>query len=199
VELAKFAIVAASLDHIARRRHTAWQAMQDHARCVFIGGRRIDLRFGVVDAEFCIRLSNSSEVHRCQTRWQPGLKLWTGTIDGMPVFMRIQPLLHRFLLQWRGSEVEAVAYTPREAELVALLPKKEQAKSDRILRCPMPGLLKRLDIRPGQSLAEGDIIGIIEAMKMETQLRAEAAGIVKDVFVEAGASLAVNEPILELA
>ncbi len=198
-ELTNLAVVAASLDQIVRMRQKAWDAMPEHTRCVFIGECRIDMRFGAEDAAFRIRLSNMGEIHHCQTRWHPGLKLWTGTIDSTPFFMQVRPHLHRFFLQWRGIGVNATVNSPREAELAALLPKTEHAKSEKFLRSPMPGLLKRLDVRPGQNLAEGDIIGIIEAMKMETQLRAEAAGIVKDIFVEAGASLAVDEPILEFA
>lgn len=54
----------------------------------------------------------------------------------------------------------------------------------RELRAPMPGLLLRVHVRPGQRVETGDPLVVVEAMKMENELRAEAAGTVASV--EAG-------------
>ena len=68
----------------------------------------------------------------------------------------------------------------------------------RFLLAPMPGLLVRLDVAVGDKVQPGQPLAVVEAMKMENILRAEKAATVKTVEVDAGASLAVDQVILEL-
>lgn len=58
--------------------------------------------------------------------------------------------------------------------------------SARHLRAPMPGLVVRILVRPGQSVERGAGLVIVEAMKMENELVAESAGTVTAVEVEEG-------------
>jgi pyruvate carboxylase len=51
---------------------------------------------------------------------------------------------------------------------------------------PMPGVISTVAVKPGQQVAQGDVICSIEAMKMETALHAERAGLVKEVLVTPG-------------
>jgi propionyl-CoA carboxylase alpha chain len=61
----------------------------------------------------------------------------------------------------------------------------------------MPGVVTAIAVRNGDEVQEGQPLATIEAMKMENVLRAERRGTVKNVAVEAGASLAVDEMIME--
>lgn len=67
----------------------------------------------------------------------------------------------------------------------------------RELRAPMPGLLLRVHVRPGQEVEAGDPLVVIEAMKMENELRAEAAGTVASVEAKEGET--VNQDDLLVA
>jgi biotin carboxyl carrier protein len=60
------------------------------------------------------------------------------------------------------------------------------ATGPRPVRAPMPGLIVRVEVEPGQEVRAGQPIVIMEAMKMENELRAEAAGLVARVLVAAG-------------
>ncbi len=68
------------------------------------------------------------------------------------------------------------------------------------LRAPMPGLVKRLAARPGQRVARGDVLVVLEAMKMEHSLVAPRDGAIREApaaegaQVEAGAVLVLLEP-----
>ena len=68
------------------------------------------------------------------------------------------------------------------------------------IRAPMPGLLKRMHVAPGSSVAAGDALVTLEAMKMENELRASHAGTVSEITaaegtkVEGGALLLVIRP-----
>ncbi len=54
------------------------------------------------------------------------------------------------------------------------------------LRAPMPGLVLRVLVEPGQQVAAGDSLVVVEAMKMENELRARGSGTVSTVAVRSG-------------
>ncbi|HVT35817.1 MAG TPA: biotin/lipoyl-containing protein, partial [Nevskiaceae bacterium] len=62
---------------------------------------------------------------------------------------------------------------------------------------PMPGMVVTVAVKPGQRVEKGDALLSIEAMKMETQLRAEHAGTVKRVLVNSGAVVAARDLLVE--
>ena len=86
---------------------------------------------------------------------------------------------------------------PRQAELAALMPEKAAADTSKLLLCPMPGLVTRIDVAEGDAVEEGQALCVVEAMKMENVLRAERRGTVAGVRASAGDSLAVDDVILE--
>ena len=63
------------------------------------------------------------------------------------------------------------------------------ASSDDELRAPMPGRVVRVSVAAGDAVEVGAPLLVIEAMKMENELRAEAAGVVRAVHTEVGASV----------
>ena len=65
------------------------------------------------------------------------------------------------------------------------------------LRAPMPGLVLRVDVEEGQEVAEGQGLLIVEAMKMENELRARASGRVRRVRVAAGESVKRGDLLVE--
>jgi propionyl-CoA carboxylase alpha chain len=77
------------------------------------------------------------------------------------------------------------------------MPRKEVADTSRLLLSPMPGLLSSIAVVPGQEVAAGEPLAIVEAMKMENVLRAERDGRIGRIRAKPGDSLAVDEVILE--
>jgi propionyl-CoA carboxylase alpha chain len=62
----------------------------------------------------------------------------------------------------------------------------------------MPGSVVRVTVHPGDVVAAGDVVAVIEAMKMEHQITAPAAGTVAEVFVTAGQQLDTGQPLLRV-
>ena len=54
------------------------------------------------------------------------------------------------------------------------------------VRAPMPGLIVRILVDSGQEVEAGDGMLVIEAMKMENELKAEGAGLVEQIHVKPG-------------
>lgn len=100
-------------------------------------------------------------------------------------------------LRYRGADLNVVVRTPRQAELVAMMPEKMPPDTSKMLLCPMPGLIVHIAVEEGQEVHEGQALCTIEAMKMENILRAERKGTVSAVKAAPGDSLQVDEIIME--
>ena len=70
------------------------------------------------------------------------------------------------------------------------------AEAAREIRAPMPGLVLRVLVEPGQEVEAGDGLLVLEAMKMENELRAPSAGTVAAVHATPGAAVAKNELLI---
>jgi pyruvate carboxylase subunit B len=66
------------------------------------------------------------------------------------------------------------------------------------LRAPMPGLIVRLHVGDGEQVREGQGLVVMEAMKMENELRATAAGVVRRVLVAPGSAVEKGTILLEM-
>ncbi len=64
---------------------------------------------------------------------------------------------------------------------------------------PLAGNIWKVNVTPGQNIQEGDVLLILEAMKMETEVRAPRSGQVTSVDVREGDSVAVGDTLLALA
>ena len=76
--------------------------------------------------------------------------------------------------------------------------KQVDAKSNYVL-APMPGLLVSLLVKPDQIVRSGDQLAVIEAMKMETDIRADKSGKVSTINVGNGDSVKVGDVLLTLS
>lgn len=129
--------------------------------------------------------------------WTPGRTLATFNIDNQPMSVKVELTGTAIRLRWRGIDVIARVRSPRVAELAKLMPKKLPPDTSKMLLCPMPGVITSVSVKAGDTVEAGQSLAIVEAMKMENILRAEKRATVKRVTVAAGASLAVDELIME--
>ena len=65
------------------------------------------------------------------------------------------------------------------------------------LKAPMPGLVLRIEVEPGQEVAKGDPLIVLEAMKMENVIKAAAEGVVKSIETEPGQAVEKNEILIK--
>ncbi|WP_404344878.1 sodium-extruding oxaloacetate decarboxylase subunit alpha [Vreelandella venusta] len=72
------------------------------------------------------------------------------------------------------------------------------APSGESIDAPLAGNIFKVNVRPGDQVAEGDVVIILEAMKMETEVRASSAGTVSKVNVSEGDSVSVGDALIEL-
>jgi propionyl-CoA carboxylase alpha chain len=129
--------------------------------------------------------------------WTPGQQLARARIDGREVVAKVNRLEGGMRLRHRGADLKVAVLTPRHAELAQRMPEKAPPDTSKLLLCPMPGLVVRIDVAEGDEVFDGQALAMVEAMKMENVLRAERKAVVKKVRATPGDSLAVDDVILE--
>jgi propionyl-CoA carboxylase alpha chain len=202
------AAVAALVDHIGndRKRKISGQLRHgrpfefERERVCMLGDQRFDVTLDTQGESLIVRFEEQDgRTRRISSHWRPGEPVLEGTIDGATIFVQVRPILNGFELAHQGVAVDARVYTNREAELFALMPKKKDAGVSKHLLCPMPGLVKIIDVKEGQEVKAGEPLCMVEAMKMENVLRAERDVTVKKILAKEGDSLAVDAVIMEFA
>ena len=78
---------------------------------------------------------------------------------------------------------------PRQAEAV---------DGECVVRAPMPGLVVQVPVSEGQEVAAGEVLIILESMKMENELLAPRSGVVKTVHITVGQTPSLDEPLITL-
>jgi biotin carboxyl carrier protein len=130
-------------------------------------------------------------------------------VDGTPVrVVTIAGRVHRVLAR-RGGEpgqytihldgfrfdVEAVDERTRAIRQLAGSAARPAGPTS--LAAPMPGLVVRVLVLPGDRVEAGQGVVVIEAMKMENELRASTAGVVRSVLVTAGSAVEKGAVLIE--
>jgi len=210
-ELKLLAAVAAAIDHSSnvRRRSITHQMLGGQvkfakSRVVHLGVARQSVEVsGVVGQPAYVTFVDDKGVRgntvEIISAWGPGDPVWSGQVGDKKLSVQVRPALNGYTLAYRGINATAYVYTPREAELAALMPEKVAADMSKYLLCPMPGLVKAVLVAEGAKVQAGDNLAVVEAMKMENILKAERDGEVKKINAKAGDSLAVDAVILEFA
>ncbi|MEM8992002.1 MAG: acetyl/propionyl/methylcrotonyl-CoA carboxylase subunit alpha [Pseudomonadota bacterium] len=129
--------------------------------------------------------------------WLPGERLARAEVAGMGLVMKTDILTEGFRIRYRGADLDVKVRTPQAAALAALMPEKAAADMSKVLLCPMPGVVVSIAVAEGDEVQEGQALATVEAMKMENVLRAERKAKVTKVNAAAGASLAVDDVIME--
>jgi len=160
-------------------------------RLAFIDGdRRIELLAHGHGGDYRIELDGDS--HEIS-----GARLEDGALSA-----RIGGAMHRFLAQSRGDDVRVHDGRQRlrlRAEAVYRRQDGDSGGTDHRIRAPMPGRVVLVQARPGDAVKTGDVVLVLEAMKMELALKSPRDGVVAEVratageFVEADAVLATLE------
>lgn len=71
--------------------------------------------------------------------------------------------------------------------------------SGEVVKAPMPGNILKINVAPGQKVEEGDVLIVIEAMKMENEIVATKSGTVAQVAVSKGAVVETGAPLVVIA
>jgi propionyl-CoA carboxylase alpha chain len=154
------------------------------------------IRLGLTLVEGGCDVTHEGKTHALRTDWKLGHVLLRGTWNGEPICLQVERMGLKYRVCHWGTQVDAVVMTARAAELLALMPDKPPPDLSKFLLAPMPGLLTDVAVKVGQEVRAGEILAVIEAMKMQNTLRAESDCVVAEVLARSGDSLSIGQPIL---
>ncbi len=103
----------------------------------------------------------------------------------------------RWSVGWRGEQWGLEVLDERTRHIRSLTGGGADRAGGGVLRAPMPGLVVRVAVAPGQAVAAGAGVVVLEAMKMENELKAAGPGVVRTVRVEAGMAVEKGQVLVE--
>lgn len=151
----------------------------------------------VLAVEHGFEVTHEGDIYQVHTEWRLGQAQVKAEINGQVTTVQLDRDEDGFRAFYRGAETEIKILSPRAAELSGHMLAKVPPDLSKYLLSPMPGLLVRLAVSEGEVVKAGQELAVVEAMKMENSLRAESDVVISKVLVEQGASLTVDQVILE--
>ena len=202
-EIKDLAACAAAMNRVAEIRRTKISGrMDNHERrvgddwVVQIAGKVFLVNVLADTAGANVIFEDETSI-RISGDWLPGKKLANMTAGDKNLVIKINKVTGGFRMRTRGADLKVLVRTPRQAELSKHMQEKLPPDTSKMLLCPMPGLIVKIDVEIGQEVQEGQPLCTVEAMKMENILRAERKGVVAKINSSVGDSLAVDDIILE--
>jgi propionyl-CoA carboxylase alpha chain len=175
---------------------TEWVVAVGHAK------RRVRLSggFPLDEGPLSVELLDEGRTISLETiDWRPGKPVFKGVLGGEAFTVQVTPAPEGFVIRHRAAKALVLVLTPRSAQLHDKLPEKQAADTSKLVLSPMPGLVVSMDVALGQQVREGEVVCVLEAMKMQNIIRAERDGLVKAVNAKSGDPVAADEILVEFA
>ena len=159
-----------------------------------IGGHEFDVQPGgdtivVGDTSYTLRTVRRGNIITVYVNEKPlAVQLPENLPDEGPIKLLVDA--KEYTVEVTGRAIAAKA-KPKAA-------KKGQAGAKGAVIAQMTGRVIRVDVKPGDKVTEGQILLIVEAMKMENEIAAPLSGTVKEVSVAAGARVSEGDLLLQI-
>ena len=118
--------------------------------------------------------------------------------DGASHALAVEPVGRgQWTVGYRGESFDVEVVDERTRHIRSLTGAGQKGSGPTTLKAPMPGLVVRVAVEEGAKVEAGAPLVVLEAMKMENELRATAAGVVKGVRVKAGQAVEKGQVLVE--
>ncbi len=124
------------------------------------------------------------------------------------LFLRINNKLHEiiyekisgneYFIYLNGQKVKTIVRTELEEKVSELLKSKKGGSAETDIVAPMPGLLLKILKQEGEEVSVGEPVAILEAMKMENEIRSHFNGKIAKIYIHEGESVEKGELILKI-
>lgn len=119
-------------------------------------------------------------------------------IDGESHDIRMNEGDGVYLVQLGGEIFEVVVEDERTRRLAGVKGGPADITGEAVVKAPMPGVVVEVLVEPGQTVEKGDIVIILESMKMQNEFKAPRSGTVHGVRVAAGDKIDQNSVMLTI-
>lgn len=119
-------------------------------------------------------------------------------VDGQSIDAHVYQNEDTWQVLFRGTRFSAYVEDEREKRLRAALAGKVAEHADYHLKAPMPGMVVSIPVQDGQMVQKGDVLVVLESMKMQNELRSPRDGKVVRVRVGSGDRVEQKETMLSV-
>jgi len=124
-----------------------------------------------------------------------GAAAYTATVDGQAIVVSVDASGEKFTATVNGKSYDVAV--KEGADAAAAKPAAPAGSgSETVVAAPMPGTVNKILVKAGDSVGADDTVIILEAMKMETEIKAGKAGVIGAVNVAQGAVVASGDALL---
>ena len=128
----------------------------------------------------------------------PGTPVRQLLLDGRPESVAVESVGGgRWAVTRAGERWDVEVVDERTRHIRSLAGSGDKARGQAVLKAPMPGLVVRVQVEAGAAVVAGSGVIVLEAMKMENELRAAAAGTVRVVRVQQGEAVEKGQVLVE--
>ena len=138
------------------------------------------------------------EAHAAAIPGTPLVHLLLGKDSWTVACQQLDGLPPRWALGAAGERVEVEVQDDRSKQIEALTGQGRKAAVGGVVKAPMPGLVVRVEVSEGQVVEVGEGLVVVEAMKMENELRASSRGVVEQIHVSAGQRVEKGAPLVTI-
>ncbi|MDQ3249408.1 MAG: biotin/lipoyl-binding protein [Chloroflexota bacterium] len=125
-------------------------------------------------------------------------ELYSILFNGQSHDMLVETERSNYAITFRSEQFQVQVEDERTRRLNTGRKAPSVPKGELVVKAPIPGLVVKVLVEKGATVAEGQPLVILEAMKMENEIRSVRAGIVKNVSVAAGQRVEQNQAMLVL-
>ena len=153
--------------------------------------------FKTYDRQDNLIIEYNEDLITIDSDYQSGNPITHININNKEYTFKVKKSINGYNISGYGYSSDLKVLSKKAYNLSKYMIKKESQSNEKVMKCPMPGLVVSIDVVEGQEVEAGDKLCTIEAMKMENILRAELSGKVKKIHCSNGDSLASDQIILE--
>ncbi|MDX9957198.1 MAG: biotin/lipoyl-containing protein [Spirochaetia bacterium] len=126
------------------------------------------------------------------------LKKYRVTVNGQTYDVGVEELGSSNVSAPAPAAVASATAAPAPAAVSAPAPAAGGASGAGTVKAPMPGTVLGVKVSAGQLVKRGDVLLILEAMKMENEICAQGDGTVTQVRVQAGTTVNTGDPMIDI-
>lgn len=124
---------------------------------------------------------------------------WSLIVDGRSWVVDLDHRKRGTVVLARGTETPIAVEDARRRRLAAAVTREGSGGAGgEVVRAPIAGKVVKVLVEAGAEVQAGQAVAVLEAMKMENEIKASQAGAIKEVHVTAGQSVETNEPLLTI-
>lgn len=125
-------------------------------------------------------------------------ELYSVLFGGRSYDMLVHPERFKYTITFRGEQFQVQVEDERSRRLNSGRRAPALPQGELLIKAPISGLIVKVLVEPGDAVTDGQALVLLEAMKMENEIRSLRAGVVKSVAVATGKRVEQNEVLLVL-